>query len=111
MLAQVSLNDDGQLFIAQDDVQDWFYRMGIDTSIGELFALPVVNRVLLKSELCLDGNALHRAAGACRLLCADLPDRGARLAAAFRFASGPAAVGHSRARAGGTARAPPSQAS
>ena len=49
------------MFIAQEDVKDCFYRMGIDKSIGEFFSLPVVNRELLLSELCLDGDAQHRA--------------------------------------------------
>ena len=57
---RVSLQEDQQLFIAQEDVKDCFYRMGISKALGEFFSLPVVSRELLLEELCLSGDGVYR---------------------------------------------------
>lgn len=38
-------------FVAQEDVKDYFYRLGNSRSVGECFAFPAVQPSLLASEL------------------------------------------------------------
>lgn len=33
-----------ELFVAQEDVKDFFYRLQIDKELGEYFSLPPVDR-------------------------------------------------------------------
>ena len=42
---------DETLFIAQEDVKDFFYRLRIDQKLGEYFALPVINPSMLQECL------------------------------------------------------------
>jgi len=43
--------EEGNLFIAQEDVKDCFHRMGIDRALGEHFGLPAVDAGLLRIAL------------------------------------------------------------
>lgn len=40
-----------ELFVAQEDVKDFFYRLGIDKSLGEYFSFPAIHPQLLQEEL------------------------------------------------------------
>lgn len=40
-----------QVFLAQEDVRDFFYRLAIPKELGEFFALPAIDPHLLKAEL------------------------------------------------------------
>lgn len=40
-----------EMFIAQEDVKDFFYRLGISKSLGEYFCFPAIDPVLLRDEL------------------------------------------------------------
>ena len=48
---RVELDDDDTLFVAQEDVKDYFYRLGISKELGEYFALPKVNMGKLKAAM------------------------------------------------------------
>lgn len=39
------------VFMAQEDVKDYFYRLGIEPSLGDYFALPKINVLKLREEL------------------------------------------------------------
>ena len=48
---RLGISEGEQMFVAQEDVKDFFYRLGIKKDLGEYFCLPCVNPVLLKDEL------------------------------------------------------------
>ena len=43
--------EDTHVFMAQEDVKDYFYRLSIDRGLGEYFCLPMVDGLLLKEYL------------------------------------------------------------
>ena len=49
--ARVEISEDDQMFISQEDVKDFFYRLGIGQDLGEHFSLPPINPKLLQDEL------------------------------------------------------------
>ena len=49
--ARVEISEDDQMFISQEDVKDFFYRLGIGQDLGEYFSLPPINPKLLQDEL------------------------------------------------------------
>ena len=46
---ELSMDDD--LFIAQEDVKDFFYRLGIQKGLGEFFSFPAIDPFRLQREL------------------------------------------------------------
>lgn len=44
-------DEDTHVFMAQEDVKDYFYRLSIDRQLGEYFCLPMVDGLLLKEYL------------------------------------------------------------
>ena len=49
--SRLEVSQPNQLFIAQEDVKDYFYRLRITKELGEYFALPQVDVQALKQEL------------------------------------------------------------
>ena len=43
--------EQGELFFAQEDVKDFFYRLRIPQALGEYFCLPLVDPILLKEQI------------------------------------------------------------
>ena len=50
-VARGSSSMSSELFVAQEDVKDFFYRLKITRKLGEYFSLPVVDGKLLEKEL------------------------------------------------------------
>ena len=48
---RLEVDQEEDLFVAQEDVKDFFYRLGIDKSLGEYFSFPAVDPHLLYEEL------------------------------------------------------------
>ena len=48
---RIEVAEDRDLFIAQEDVKDYFYRLGIPDKMGEYFCLPAIDPHLLQQEL------------------------------------------------------------
>ena len=44
----MEVDEGAPFFIAQEDVKDYFYRLGIDKKLGEYFALPAIEPALLR---------------------------------------------------------------
>ena len=49
--SRLELENDEDLFIAQEDVKDYFYRLGISEDLGKFFALPPIDPDLLRVHL------------------------------------------------------------
>lgn len=49
--SRLEVEEQSEVFVAQEDVKDFFYRLGISRELGEYFALPPVDIEMLKSEL------------------------------------------------------------
>jgi len=48
---RLELPEEGDLFIAQEDVKDFFYRLGISKELGEYFSLPEIQPRMLQAAL------------------------------------------------------------
>ena len=49
--ARIELEGENGLFMAQEDVRDYFYRLRIDKDLGEYFCFPKIDPLLLKEQL------------------------------------------------------------
>ena len=49
--ARIECESGSELFMAQEDVRDYFYRLRIDKELGEYFCFPKIDPVLLKEQL------------------------------------------------------------
>ena len=49
--ARVELGEDSEMFVAQEDVKDYFYRLAISRELGEYFAFPKICVERLSQEL------------------------------------------------------------
>ena len=49
--ARVGVGEGDELFVSQEDVKDFFYRLGIGQDPGEFFSLPPIDPHLLQDEL------------------------------------------------------------
>ena len=49
--SRLEVEEQSEVFVAQEDVKDFFSRLGISRELGEYFALPPVDIEMLKSEL------------------------------------------------------------
>ncbi|CAE7763388.1 NHX3 [Symbiodinium sp. CCMP2456] len=48
---RLECGDDSDVFIAQEDIKDCFYRLGIPRRLGEYFSLPEIDAALLQDAL------------------------------------------------------------
>ncbi|CAK9105137.1 unnamed protein product [Durusdinium trenchii] len=49
--SRLEVEQPNRLFIAQEDVKDYFYRLGISKELGEYFSLPAIDLHALQQEL------------------------------------------------------------
>ena len=49
--SRLEAEDDAQVFLAQEDIRDCFYRLGIPQRLGEYFSLPEVDAEMLRETL------------------------------------------------------------
>ena len=49
--ARIECEGEADLFMAQEDVRDYFYRLRIDKDLGEYFCCPKIDPVMLKEQL------------------------------------------------------------
>ncbi|CAE7560259.1 UPF1 [Symbiodinium sp. CCMP2592] len=49
--ARVGIGEGDQMFVSQEDVKDFFYRLGIGQDLGEYFSLPPIDAKMLQDEL------------------------------------------------------------
>ena len=49
--ARVGVGEGDDLFVSQEDVKDFFYRLGIGQDLGEFFSLPPIDPRMLQDEL------------------------------------------------------------